>query len=126
DFELPPSKLHVYNDSAKMPKVDLAIVTLKSTDNHHGASLLQPLLRDDTVILALQNGLGNEDHHAKHFGAAGVVGGSAFTCINRLDPGVIHHIDHGLIRVGEFAKTEITDRITAIVAMFKSSNIPSA
>lgn len=123
DFALSPRELHIYNDAAAMPKVDLVVITLKSTDNHHVAALLPPLLRDDTVILALQNGLGNEEHHATHFGKERVVGGIAFTCINRIEPGVIHHIDHGLIRVGDFAKPEITDRVSAIVEMFRASSV---
>jgi hypothetical protein len=26
----------------------------------------------------------------------------AFVCIHRLAPGVIHHIDHGFLKVGEY------------------------
>src|SRR5438132_11505720 len=67
DFTLPPATAHFYADVSDMPKVDLAIVTLKSTDNAALPALIPTLLHDQTAILTLQNGLGNEDFLANHF-----------------------------------------------------------
>lgn len=124
DFDLPPGRLHVYDDSAAMPRSDLVIVTLKTTGNDQLHRLIAPLVHDDTTILTLQNGLGNEDELARLFGAQRVLGGIAFTCINRTAPGVIEHIDYGLIRIGEFAQTGLSDRITRIAEMFNSARVP--
>jgi 2-dehydropantoate 2-reductase len=101
DFFLPPQGLHVYNDSRAMPRVDLVIVTLKATANDQYERLIAPLLGETTAILTLQNGLGNEEQLAELFSAPRILGGLAFTCINRVAPGEIHHMDHGLIRLGE-------------------------
>jgi 2-dehydropantoate 2-reductase len=126
DFHLPPKALQVYNATAAMPKVDLVLVTLKTTENHHLPSLLPPLLRDDTTILTMQNGLGNEEFLADHFGRERVMGAIAFTCINRGAPGVIHHLDHGFIRVGELNSHVNTGRLEAIVAMFNDAGVPAS
>ena len=122
DFELSPAEIHIYDSTAKMPPVDLVIVTLKSTDNDALTRLIPPLLRDDTAILTLQNGLGNEEFLASLFSADRILGGMAFTCLNRLAPGVIHHSDHGHIRLGEFARRD-QSRAATIVHLFNQARI---
>jgi 2-dehydropantoate 2-reductase len=124
DFTIPPDQVRAYNDPATMPKADLVLVTLKTTANDQFEPLIRPLLKDDTTILTIQNGLGNEERLAELFGAEKVIGGTAFVCINRLEPGVVHHICDGLISLGEFARPA-GDRVRAIAAMLKASGIPS-
>src|SRR5687768_272277 len=114
--------MHVYNDPGAMPKADLVIVTLKATANDQYEPLISPLLKTNTQILTLQNGLGNEDRLAELFGPQRILGGLAFVCINRIEPGFVHHMDHGLIRMGEFQE-QVTDRLREIVAMFQRSRI---
>jgi 2-dehydropantoate 2-reductase len=118
DFTIPPDRMRAYRDPREMPKSDLVLVTIKSTANDAVRDLVAPLLHDNTAILTLQNGLGNEDLLAELFGGHRVLGGMAFVCINRVAPGVIHHTDHGLIRLGEFAGGR-SERAIAIAAMFK-------
>jgi 2-dehydropantoate 2-reductase len=123
DFALPARSVRAYDDSGKMPKADLVLVTLKTTSNHQLEPLVGPLLRAGTTILTLQNGLGNEDRLAELFGRERVVGGMAFVCINRVGPGVVHHIDHGLVRIGEFGGGP-SARVSQIAAMFNASRVP--
>jgi 2-dehydropantoate 2-reductase len=123
DFRLTPDQIHVYDDPKKMPAADLVLITLKTTSNDQFEPLIRPLLKDDTAILTLQNGLGNEDRLAELFGARRVLGGMAFVCINRKSSGVIHHIDHGLIRLGEFNGGP-SERATRIADLFNSSKVP--
>ena len=123
DFSLPAERLHVYRDVKDMPKVDWVIVTLKTTNNDQFEHLIGPLLNENTAILTLQNGLGNEDRLAVLFGREHVLGGMAFTCINRIEPGVIDHSAHGLIRLGEFGGGPGA-RATHIADLFKRCQIP--
>ena len=124
DFSLRPDQIRVYKDPAAMPKVDLVVVTLKSTENHQFGTLIPPLLHEDTAILTLQNGLGNEDDLAKLFGAERVLGGIAFVCINRAGPGKLDHTEAGYIRLGEYATDNgRSDRAERIAAMFNRSNV---
>ena len=124
DFSLSADQLHVYNDPAAMPKVDLVVVTLKSTENQQFERLITPLLHQETAILTLQNGLGNEDDLARLFGIERVLGGIAFVCINRTGPGELHHTEAGFIRVGEFAgDAGRSPRAERIVEMFNASHV---
>src|SRR5207247_5481834 len=125
DFELPAERIRVYADPAAMPKVDLVIVTLKSTENHQFPRLIPPLLHEKTTILTLQNGLGNEQELAELFGAARIVGGVAFVCINRTAPGGIEHLDHGFIRLGEFSPVSggAQHRVLALTNIFTAAGV---
>lgn len=125
DFALSPQQIHAHADPHAMPRVDLVVVALKSTSNDLYEPLIRPLISNGTAVLTLQNGLGNEDRLAQLFGRERVLGGIAFTCINRTGPGAIHHIDHGLIRLGEFAPDAAPPgRAERIAAMFRDSRVP--
>ena len=70
---------------------DLVIIALKATSNTALLELIPPLLHEETLLLTLQNGLGNEDFLATHFGAQRVLGGLCFVCINRTAPASSPH-----------------------------------
>lgn len=123
DFSLSPSQIQIYDNVSRMPRVDLVIVTLKTTANDQYAPLITPLLHESTAILTLQNGLGNEARLAELFGADRVLGGLAFVCCNRLGPGRIDHSAHGLIRMGEYSHHGISSRLAALGKLFNASNI---
>jgi 2-dehydropantoate 2-reductase len=123
DFTLAPDAIHVYDDPARMPRADLVIVTLKTTANDQLQSLVAPLLKEETLILTLQNGLGNEEQLAGLFGPRRVLGGMAFVCINRIEPGLVHHMAQGTITVGDFAGVT-PERARRIADMFQASRIP--
>jgi 2-dehydropantoate 2-reductase len=122
DFAISSDCVHAYDDPKHMPKADLVIVTLKATSNDAMPGLVAPLIKHDTILLTMQNGLGNEELLAEHFGGERVVGAMAFVCINRIAPGIVHHIDQGFVRVGEFIGPPI-ERTHRIAAMFESSGI---
>jgi 2-dehydropantoate 2-reductase len=121
DFALPPDNLNLYQDPRHMPPADLVLVTLKTTANQHFDELIRPIVHDRSILLTMQNGLGNEQQLADLFGPDNVLGAMAFVCINRLPGGVIHHMSHGLIRIGEFATTSVTPRLLHLEQMFKQS-----
>jgi len=102
DFTIKPNDLRAYRTPEEMPKADVVLVALKTTANHMYEPLIGPLLHDQTTILTVQNGLGNEDHLAELFGAQRIMGGLAFVCINRMEDGSIHHFDHGQVKLAEF------------------------
>ena len=55
------------------------------------------------MLLTLQNGLGNEEFLAHHFGTERVLGGLCFVCLVRVSPGLIDHYDVGRLVVGEYS-----------------------
>jgi 2-dehydropantoate 2-reductase len=83
---------------------DVVLIALKTTANDQFPNLLPPLVGPQTAVATLQNGLGNEEALARCFLPRQVLGGLCFVCLNRLEPGVIQHTDHGLIVLGEYQR----------------------
>ncbi|CAN5245311.1 putative 2-dehydropantoate 2-reductase [soil metagenome] len=100
DFRL--ARLNCYSTTEEIGPCDLVLIALKATSNQDLLPLLPPLLHEETMLLTLQNGLGNEEFLAEHFGAKRVIGGLCFVCLNRVSPGVIEDYDHGRVVLGEF------------------------
>jgi 2-dehydropantoate 2-reductase len=127
NFDLSPKQIKAYENTTQMPPADLVIVTLKTTANAHLRELVEPVLKSDSVILTLQNGLGNEELLAGLFGRERILGGMAFVCINRPNPGEILHTDHGVIRLGEPFGGEpfgvISERAARIAKLFNGSRV---
>ncbi len=121
DFLL--AKVNSHQNSLDIGPVDLVLVGLKAYANGHLAELTRPLVATGTTILTLQNGLGNEEILAAAFGVEHIVGGVAFLCCNRGEPGSVHHLDQGSIRIAEFAKSPIT-RVKQLTEIFNQADIP--
>ncbi|MFY8215330.1 MAG: 2-dehydropantoate 2-reductase, partial [Chthoniobacterales bacterium] len=77
----------------------------------------------DTMLLTLQNGLGNEDFLASHFGPERVLGGLCFVCLTRYSPVSVEHFGHGTLSIGEFVKAGISPRLSDVVARFRKSGV---
>lgn len=123
----PEGDFHINPRCANTPEsigiCDLVIVGLKTTANDQLQRLVSPLVGESTAILTLQNGLGNEELLASLFGAEKILGGLCFVCINREEPGVIQHIAHGLIMLGEFQRWP-EPRTHDIATMIRHSGVP--
>ena len=98
------SRLNCYNTTAEIGPSDLVLIALKATSNRDLLELVPPLLHEKTILLTLQNGLGNEQFLADHFGVVRVLGGLCFVCLNHVSPGVIEHYDHGRVVLGEYCR----------------------
>src|SRR5437588_74750 len=70
---------------------DLVMIALKTTANDQFSKLVPPLVSKTTPVVTLQNGLGNEEQLAQLFAVEQIMGGLCFVCLNRIEPGVIHH-----------------------------------
>ena len=87
DFNLP--EVNAYNNTNQMPKCDVIIIGLKTTQNHLLIELLPPLLKENTVVLLLQNGLGAEPEIAKIVGEDRLIGGVCNLASNKVSSGYI-------------------------------------
>jgi 2-dehydropantoate 2-reductase len=103
----PEGNFHINPKYARTPKeigvCDVVLIGLKATANDQFPKLLPSLIGPHTAIVTLQNGLGNEEQLAAHFPPKQILGGLCFVCLNRVAPGVIEHIGHGRIVLGEFS-----------------------
>ena len=102
---------------------DLVLIGLKTTANDQFPKLLPPLVGPQTEVITLQNGLGNEEQLAKLFPAEQILGGLCFVCLNRNGPGVIQHLAHGLVMLGEF-KRQAGMRTHELVTLFQRAGVP--
>ncbi|GCL36881.1 hypothetical protein SR1949_19870 [Sphaerospermopsis reniformis] len=125
DFRLP--QVQVYNQVEKMPSCDVVVVSIKTTQNHILTQILPPLVKDDSIVLVLQNGLGIETEIAQIVSNVNIIGGLCFLCSNKIAPGHIHHLDYGKITLGEYATNYnavgITERMKAIFQDFENAGI---
>ena len=74
-------------------------------------------------MVTLQNGLGNEAPLAVLFGANIILGGLCFVCLNRVEPGVIHHLAHGTIVLGEYERWP-EPRTHDLASMIRHAGVP--
>jgi len=122
----PQGDFHARPHAARMPEeigvCDLVMIALKTTANSEFPKLLPPLVGPSTAVLTLQNGLGNEEALARLFSPAQILGGLCFVCLNRIAPGVIQHLDHGLIMLGEFQRWP-EPRTHDIASIFKHAGV---
>ncbi|MEO8427881.1 MAG: 2-dehydropantoate 2-reductase [Verrucomicrobiota bacterium] len=123
----PEGDFHVQPRPARNPQeigvCDLVLVALKTTANDQFERLIPPLVGPSTAILTLQNGLGNETQLAELFGAQKIMGGLCFVCLNRIAPGVIEHLAHGRIVLGEYQGWP-EPRTHDVASMFRHAGVP--
>ena len=101
---------------------NLVLIALKTTANDQLPKLLPPLVGPNTAVLTLQNGLGNEEQLAKLFPVEQIMGGLCFVCLNRTAPGVVQHLGHGIIILGEFQRWP-EPRTHDIATMFRNAGV---
>jgi 2-dehydropantoate 2-reductase len=109
DFEV---SIKVFDDTKKMQIPDLIIVSTKLLPDIPMIEIIQPLLKENSLILFLQNGINQEEKFYSFINKNKlykkmnlvILGGLAFTCINRISPKEIHHIDYGKIKIGALLK----------------------
>jgi 2-dehydropantoate 2-reductase len=125
DFILP--EVNAYGRVEDVPRCDVVLVALKTTQNHNLPALLPPVLKDDGFVLIIQNGLGMEDAVARIVGPQRVVGGLSFLCSNKVGPGHIRHLDYGAVAFAEYSPEGhprgITDRLRALGGDFERAGI---
>lgn len=115
-------RVNCYNSTKEIGACDLVLVALKATSNAALSDLIPPLLHDHTMLLTLQNGLGNEELLANQFGAERVLGGLCFICLSRISRTAVERYDYGHITIGEFNR-EPLPRTHAVAEEFRQSGI---
>jgi 2-dehydropantoate 2-reductase len=120
DFQVQPLSARY---SGEIGPAELVLIGLKTTANEQFGKLLPPLVGPATVVLTLQNGLGNEDQLARLFPAEQIMGGLCFVCLNRVAPGVIQHIGYGQVVLGEFRRAP-EPRTHELVVRFCDAGVP--
>ena len=116
------TRVNCHQSTNKIGVCDLVLVAVKTTSNGALPDLLPPLIGDKTLLMTLQNGLGNEEFLAQQFGSDRILAGLCFICLERKAPGVVHRSDYGHMSIGEYGRAPL-DRTRAIAGLFQTSGI---
>ena len=91
----------VATEAAAIGPVDVALVAAKATVNEQLVAPLEALVEPGrTVILSLQNGMGNAEFYARYFPDNPILSGLCFVCVNRVAPGVVENYHPGRVEIG--------------------------
>ena len=114
--------VNAYQHPENMPKCDVVIVGLKTTNNRLLPELLPPLLHEHTVVVLIQNGIGVEADVQQMFPDVPLIAGLAFICSAKTEPGRVNHQCYGSINFGNFSCRDQA-RFEAIINDFKAAGI---
>ncbi len=117
--------VNVYQYTKDMPKCDVVIVGLKTTNNRLLPELLTPLLKEDTVVVLIQNGIGVEADVQAMFPGVQIVAGLASICSAKTELGHVNHQCYGSINLGNYSCKDEA-RFQAILDDFKKAGIQAA
>jgi 2-dehydropantoate 2-reductase len=116
------AKVNCYNSTKDIGPCDLVIVAIKATSNGDLVDLVPPLFRETTMVLTLQNGLGNEEFLAGHFGAQRILGGLCFIAVDRHSKTEVERYAYGQVILGEFGRPA-QPRTHAVGAEFTRASV---
>jgi len=100
-------------------KVDLIIISVKSYDTEQAAKDALNMIHHNTVVLTIQNSLGNIEKLCEIIGEKHVIGGVTMQGSTLVKPGEIYHAGKGPTIIGEL-NGEITSRIKRIAETFNN------
>lgn len=114
--------VHAYINTAEMPPCDVVFVGLKSVNNHKLKELLPPLLKEDTLVILIQNGIGIEEDVQKMFPNVQLAAGLAFICSAKTEPGKVNHQCYGYINIGNYSCRQ-QEKIDEVVDDFRKAGV---
>lgn len=118
-------KVDARTSAEGMGPVDLVIVLVKSFATKEAVSQLKEtnVIGENTLVMSLQNGLGNEETIAEVVGEANVISGKTYVGGRLLSPGYVSAGVKGKYTyIGELPG-EITDRIQAVCDEFNKAGL---
>ncbi|MBP2653737.1 MAG: ketopantoate reductase family protein [Firmicutes bacterium] len=103
---------------------DLIIVAVKSNDTAEAALVAEYFLKPDSVVLTLQNGLGNIEQLAEVVGDERLLVGMTLMGAKILEPGLVVHGGLRETRIASWTKNDDC-RVDKIVKMFNKAGLPT-
>jgi 2-dehydropantoate 2-reductase len=85
-FTLP---VRATNDPSEVGPVDLILFCVKTYDTDAAAESIRPLIRAETMVLSLQNGIDNNERIARVAGHASGIGAAAYIVSAIKEPGAV-------------------------------------
>jgi len=109
-------------DASTVGVCDLVLVFVKSTLTKSAVENNRAVFGPDTLVLTLQNGLGNVDLIAEVVGDKNIIAGTTACGANMIGPGKMRHAGTGATIIGELTG-ETTDRLKKVVDMITEAGL---
>ncbi len=94
---------HIYRHPAECAvQPDVVLLTTKVSPHVDRVALLRPVVRENTAIVLIQNGVEIESPIAQAFAHHELISGIAFIGVSRVGPGEIWHQQSGALTLGRF------------------------
>ncbi len=114
-------RVNVTLDAGKAGPCELVVVATKAMDTEAAVKNAAPMIGPDTLVLTIQNGLGNAERMARLVGPknllVGIAGGFGASVVA---PGHVHHNGWDAIHLGEFS-SGTTDRLKRVAEVWKKA-----
>jgi 2-dehydropantoate 2-reductase len=105
---------------------DVALVTVKAYDTASAADEIKDIIDSDTIVISLQNGLGNYEILSKIFGPERVLAGRVIFGARIPAPGEVEVTVYAEpVMIGSPSNEVAYDRIESIASVFASADIPT-
>lgn len=106
--------------------VDLVVVSWKTTSNDNLKTSLPPLMGPDTMVLTLENGMGNAEALSEVVSKDKIFCGVCFISAFRTAPGEYKHMANGAISMTPaFSDPALLPRTEKIAEVFRAAKIPA-
>ena len=124
DIHLP--RVQVCRTAEECGPADLVIVCWKTTCNDQLGGSLPALIKENTEVLTLQNGMGNAEAISAFVAADRVYIGLCFVCCMMDEPGRIRHLEGGDIQFAPFVSSAAgSARARELARLFEQARIGS-
>ncbi|NMA75525.1 MAG: ketopantoate reductase family protein [Bacteroidales bacterium] len=115
-------RVHAVTEPRGLVKQDLVIVFVKSIDTEDAIQKANSIIGSDTIVLTLQNGLGNAERIGELVGYERVAAGVTAHGATILGPGRIRHAGSGETNIGPLAASKFP-QIRSIAATLTGAGI---
>lgn len=121
------ASIQAYDDVQKMPKCDVVVVALKTTMNEKLKSWLPHLMKENSTVLVLQNGIGVEEELSSFVSSEQIVGGACGLIVNKRGVGLFEHVSMNEIEFSQYytdpKKKGVTQRVKEVAADFSKAGV---
>lgn len=114
--------VNAYHSTEAMPQCDVVLVALKSVNNHLLCHLLPPLLKNETLVVLIQNGIGVEEDVQQMLPGVQLAAGLAYICSAKTEPGRVDHQGLGRISLSNYSCKD-SNRIETIISDLSDAGI---
>ncbi len=114
--------VRAFTDTKKIGIADLILIFVKSTQTRAAAETAKKLANETTLVMTLQNGMGNADTIAKVMDPGRIIAGTTAHGATMLGPGHIRHAGRGATVIGMWDGHD-NNRIRKVVDLFTKAGI---